>query len=161
MPFANTRHYRVKQAWLQGTPAKIPKLISKICSVGFSHGPEQSIWFAKKILGQNSRTRLLKCLKWLNQVAISVNAYPYVPDHTHMNPLNYVDIFLYALARQTDEQSQIDRTIPLPRVPLKLTICFLSVTIVCDDAKWVRHLLLDLKKFQILMLLKRTVAIPV
>ena len=121
-----------------GPPRRFPKLISKMCSVDFNHGPEQSICFVKKILGQNSRTRLLKCLKWLNQFAISVNAYPYVPDHTHMNALNYVDIFLYALARQTDQRSQIHRTIPLPRVSLKLTICFLSVTIVCDDAKWVR-----------------------
>ena len=51
---------------------------------------------------------MLNCLKRLNQYAVSVDAYPYtdiilvvihleypgVPDHTHMNELNQMGVFM-------------------------------------------------------------------
>ena len=43
---------------------------------------KQSYWL-RELYMQTSRTRLLNCLKWLNQFAVSTDAYPHVKNQHH------------------------------------------------------------------------------
>lgn len=94
-------NHHPKQVWVQGTSSKIckthqwPKLVLLVSIMILNcHAKKMkmSFWryfmqknqhsdFQKIMLCQKSKTRLLNCLKQLNQFAVSMNAY-----HTHKKP---------------------------------------------------------------------------